>query len=430
MKVTFIGHGYVGLVTAAVMSDFGNEVFVIGRTPDKIEKLNKGIIPIYEPGLEELVKRNLKTGRLKFTLDFEKPVSASDVVIIAVGTPSSSNGEADLSSVFEVAKNLAKYLKPKFTVVATKSTVPVGTNRKIIQIINKFKPKNADFAIASIPEFLKEGTGIEDTLKPDRVIIGVENKKAEEILKDLHSPISNEPFIVNIETAEMIKYAANSFLATKISFANAISFLCEKSGANVKDVMEGIGLDKRIGKEFLKAGIGYGGSCFPKDVKALIKISQNLGYDFKLLKMVSEINEKAHQNFLAKIENYFKNLKNKKLAVLGLSFKPNTDDLRDAPSIPIINYLLKKDVQIKAYDPVAMDNAKKYFPKISYAKNPYDCAKNADALLIITEWNEFKELDLFKIKKVLKNPVIFDGRNLYNRKDVEELGFKYFGVGV
>lgn len=430
MKVTFIGHGYVGLVTAAVMSDFGNEVFVLGRTPEKIEKLNRGIIPIYEPGIEELVKRNLKVGRLKFTLDYEKPVSASDVVIIAVGTPSSGNGEADLSSVFEVAKNLAKYLKPGFTVVATKSTVPVGTNRKITQIINKFKPKNADFAIASIPEFLKEGTGIEDTLRPDRVIIGLEDKKTEKILRDLHDPISKEPLIVSIETAEMIKYAANSFLATKISFSNAISFLCEKSGANVLDVMEGIGMDKRIGKEFLKAGIGYGGSCFPKDVKALIKISENLGYDFKLLKSVSEVNEQAYKNFLNKIEKYFKDLKGKRLAVLGLSFKPNTDDLRDAPSIPIINYLLKKGAEIIAYDPVSMDNAKKIFKRISYALNPYDCAKNADALLIITEWNEFKELDLPKIKKSLKSPVIFDGRNIFNRREVEKVGLRYFGVGV
>lgn len=430
MKVTFIGHGYVGLVTAAVFSDFGNEVYVIGRTPGKIEKLKRGIIPIYEPGLKELVKRNLEAGRLKFTLDYKKPISASDVIIIAVGTPSSVNGEADLSSVFDVAKNLARYLKPGFTVLATKSTVPVGTNRKISQIISKFKPKNADFAIASIPEFLKEGTGIEDTLKPDRVIIGVEDKKAEKILKDLHEPIFKEPFIVNIETAEMIKYAANSFLATKISFANAISFLCEKSGANVLDVMEGIGRDSRIGKEFLRAGIGYGGSCFPKDVKALIKISENLGYDFKLLKSVSDINEEAYKNFIYKIEKHFKILSGKRLAVLGLSFKPNTDDLRDAPSIPIINYLLEKGAEIIAYDPKASYNAKNIFSGISYAPNPYDCAKNADALLIITEWNEFKELDLSKIQKALKTPVIFDGRNIYNRKEAEKLGFKYYGVGV
>lgn len=430
MKVAFIGHGYVGLVTAAVMSDFGNEVFVLGRNSEKIENLNRGVIPIYEPGLEELVKRNLKAGRLKFTLDYKKPVSASDVVIIAVGTPSAENGEADLSSVFEVAKNIALHLKSGFTVIATKSTVPVGTNRKISQIINKYKSKSAGFAIASIPEFLKEGTGIEDTLKPDRVIIGVEDEKAENILKDLHSPISNSPFIVNIETAEMIKYAANSFLATKISFANAISFLCEKSGANVLDVMEGIGMDKRIGRSFLNAGIGYGGSCFPKDVKALIKISDNLGYDFKLLKSVSLINEEAYKNFIQKIEGHFKNIKNKRLAILGLSFKPNTDDLRDAPSIPIIKHLLKKGAKIIAYDPVATVNAKKYLPEISYAKNAYECLKNADALLIITEWNEFKELNLSEIKNSMKQPIMFDGRNIYNKQEVEKLGFKYFGVGV
>lgn len=430
MKITFIGHGYVGLVTAAVMSDFGNEVYVIGRNPDKIEKLNRGVIPIYEPGLDELIKRNLDAGRLKFTLDYEKPIFASEVVIIAVGTPPSKNGEADLSSVFEVTKALAKYLNPGFTVIATKSTVPVGTNRKISQIIGKLKPKNSDFAVASIPEFLKEGTGIEDTLNPDRVIIGVENKKAEKLLRDLHNPISKEPFIVNIETGEMIKYAANSFLATKISFANAISFLCEKSGANVLEVMEGIGMDRRIGKEFLKAGIGYGGSCFPKDVKALIQISHNLGYEFKLLKSVSEINEQAYQNFLNKLKKHFKNFKNKRLAIFGLSFKPNTDDLRDAPSIPIIKYLQKKGADIIAYDPVSVNNAKKIFFGISYAESPYNCAIDADGLLIITEWNEFRELDLQKIQKTMKNPVIFDGRNIYNKTEMEKIGFKYFGVGV
>ena len=430
MKITMIGHGYVGLVTATVLSDFGNEVYVVGRTPEKIEQLNKGIIPIFEPGLEELVKRNIEAGRLKFTLDFKNPIAVSDIVIIGVGTPSKETGEADLSSVFDVAQKIGQNLKIGFTVVACKSTVPVGTNRKIAGIITKNKSEGAKFAIASIPEFLREGTGIQDTIKPDRVIIGVEDEKAKDLLINLHKPISENPFIVNIETAEMIKYSANSFLATKISFANAIANLCETTGASALKVMEGIGLDKRIGKDFLSAGIGYGGSCFPKDVKALIKISEMFGYDFKLLKEVEAINKDAYLNFVNKIERYFSSLKGKKLAVLGLSFKPNTDDLRDAPSILIINKLISLGAEITAYDPEGMENAKRIIKGISFSINPYECARRADALLILTEWNEFKELDLEKIKQELKNPVIFDGRNIYDRKEVEEKGFEYFGVGV
>lgn len=430
MKLTMIGHGYVGLVTAAVLSDFGNEVFVVGRTPEKIENLNKGKIPIFEPGLEELVKRNLEAGRLKFTLDYKNPIAVSDIVIIGVGTPSSENGEADLSSVYDVALKIGQNLKSGFTVVACKSTVPVGTNRKIAEIIRKNKSEGAEFASASIPEFLREGTGIQDTIKPDRVIIGVEDEKAKELLISLHKPISENPFIVNIETAEMIKYSANSFLATKISFANAIAIISEKTGANVLKVMEGIGLDKRIGKEFLSAGIGYGGSCFPKDVKALIKISEKYGYDFRLLKEVEEINKQAYLSFVSKVEKYFGSLNGKKLAVLGLSFKPNTDDLRDAPSILIINKLLSLGAEIIAYDPEAMENAKKRIQGISFALDPHKAALGADALLVLTEWNEFKELDLEKLKQELKNPVIFDGRNIYDRKEVEDKGFKYFGIGI
>lgn len=430
MKITMIGHGYVGLVTATVLSDFGNDVTVIGRTQEKIDNLNKGNIPIYEPGLEEMVKRNLESGRLRFTLDYKDTISNSDIVIIGVGTPSSENGEADLSSVLEVAKNIGQYLKHGFTVVACKSTVPVGTNRKIAEIINNNKKQGASFASASIPEFLREGTAIQDTLNPDRVIIGVEDQIAKELLVSLHNPISENPFIVNIETAEMIKYSANSFLATKISFANAISVLCEKTNANVLDVMEGIGLDRRIGKEFLSAGIGYGGSCFPKDVKALIKISEKFGYDFKLLKEVEAINKEAQLNFVAKIRGYFGSLKGKKLAILGLSFKPNTDDLRDAPSITIIHKLLEEGAEVRAYDPVAIKNAQKIFNGITYAKEAYSAAKGSDAVVVLTEWNEFRELDLDKIKTEVKSPVIFDGRNIYNKREVEAKGFTYFGVGV
>lgn len=429
MKVTIIGHGYVGLVTGAIFSDLGNNVTVIGRTKDKIDALNRGNIPIYEPGLEEIVKRNLKAQRLTFSLEYKESVPTSDVVIIAVGTPSQNNGEADLKSVFDVAQKIAQNLDG-FTVVACKSTVPPGTNRKIEELIKKMKPEKASFAQASIPEFLREGTAIEDTLKPDRIVIGVEDEKAKKILCKLHGPLSQNTLVTNIETAEMIKYTANSFLANKISFANAISFLCEKTGADVEKVMEGIGLDKRIGKAFLKAGVGYGGSCFPKDVKALIHISKNLGYNFKLLKEVESINKQAAINFVKKISKYFKNLRNKTLTILGLSFKPDTDDMRDAPSITIINELLRLGAKIKAYDPAAIENARKIFKNsISLYKDPYQAMKGADALVIITEWKEFRELDMDKVKKLLKTPVIFDGRNIYDREKIKRLDFTYFCIG-
>lgn len=432
MTITFIGHGYVGLVSAAVFADLGNTVHVIGHTPEKVNNLKKGIIPIYEPGLQELVKRNVDAGRLLFTLDYTPAISQSEVVFIAVGTPSAANGEADLSVVFNVAEKIGKHLK-KYAVVITKSTVPVGTNKKVKQIIQKVKAKDVDFDIASVPEFLREGQAISDTLTPDRIIIGTQSKKAEKILIELHNPLKSQLVLCNIETAEMIKYASNAFLATKISFANAIAQLAEKAGADGPKVLQAAGLDKRIGTNFLNAGAGYGGSCFPKDVKALIAIAGDYGYDFKLLKEVRKINHDAMLGIAAKAGQILKNnLKNKKIAVLGLAFKPDTDDMRDAPSITIIKELLSAGAKVKAYDPISMDNAKKIFAAekdITYFEDPYSTVKDADLLIVLTEWNEFYKLDMEKVKSLMKHPNLIDGRNIYDPQKTKELGFTYIGVG-
>lgn len=432
MVVTVIGHGYVGLVTAAVFADLGNTVYCVGRTREKIEKLKKGITPFFEPGLVEVVKRNIEANRLHFTLSYEDAVKGADVVFICVGTPSKDNGEADLTQVFNAAASIAKNLS-KYTVIACKSTVPVGTNFKIKEHIKEILAKNSktniEFNVASCPEFLREGTALSDTLHPDRIVIGTENKKTESLLLELHRPINGERVLTNIPTAEMIKYAANSFLATKISFANAIAFLCDKIGADVVQVLDGVGLDKRIGRAFLYPGLGYGGSCFPKDVKALVAQAQSLGYNFSLLRSVQEINHQAVTFFVEKVERNIKPGSQTVLAVLGLAFKPDTDDMRDAPSVPLIKALLKKGYKIQAYDPQAVDNAKTVLRNIEFAPNPYEAAKGASGLLIVTEWNEFKQLDLTKIKNLMKEPIIIDGRNIYQSDEVKQLGFTYFGIG-
>jgi UDPglucose 6-dehydrogenase len=432
MTITFIGHGYVGLVSAAVFADLGNTVHVIGHTVGKIENLKKGIIPIYEPGLQELVKRNVDAGRLLFTLDYAPAISQSEVVFIAVGTPSAENGEADLSVVFDVPEKIGKHLE-KYAVIITKSTVPVGTNKKIKQIIKNVKPEGVDFDIASVPEFLREGQAISDTLKPDRIIIGTQTEKAEKILVELHNPLKSQLVLCNIETAEMIKYASNAFLATKISFANAIAQLAEKSSADGPKVLEAVGMDKRIGKNFLNAGAGYGGSCFPKDVKALIAIAGNYGYNFKLLKEVENINHDAMLGIAAKAKQMLdNNIEGKTVALLGLAFKPDTDDMRYAPSITVIKELLVAGAKINVYDPIAADNAKKILAtekNINYSKELYATVKGVDLLIVITEWNEFYELDLEKVKNLMKKPNIIDARNIYNPQKTKELGFNYIGVG-
>ncbi len=427
MTITFVGHGYVGLVTACVFADFGNKVWVIGRNKEKIAKLKKGDPLIYEPGLKELLDKNFKAGRLLFTLDYDKAVPNSGIVFITVGTPIDKNGESDLSSVLDVSKKIAKHLKNGQTVVACKSTVPLGVTRKIEELINKNKPEKAKIVIASCPEFLREGTAVFDTLNPDRVVIGSDSQKAIALLLELHKPLNGKRVITNLASAELIKYSANAVLANKVSFANLIAFYCEKTGADVEAVLNAVGLDKRIGRIFLYPGIGYGGSCLPKDVIALIKTGDKLDVDTTLLKSIDKINQQTRKNFLKKI---VANARGKKIAVWGLSFKPNTDDIREAPSVYILQELIDKGFKITVYDPAAMKNIKNFFEdEIEYAPGPYEALSGADALCIFTEWNEFKEIDLNKVKSLLEKPVVFDGRNIYDPKKMRELGFTYFSVG-
>ncbi len=429
MTITIIGHGYVGLVTACVFADFGNDVWVIGHTKEKINRLKKGNPIIYEPGLDELLKKNLKSGRIHFTLDYQS-VSQSEIVFITVGTPPKENGEADLSAVFKVARNIAKNLssnKNHFTVISCKSTVPVGTNKKVETILKKHSSKNSNFAIASCPEFLREGTGIYDTLNADRVVIGSQSKKAIDLLLKLHQPINCKKIITDLSSAELIKYVSNAMLATKISFANLISFYAERVGADVEAVLNAVGLDKRIGRVFMNPGVGYGGSCLPKDVMALIDTGKKLNIDSNFLIEVEKINQLAKENFLKKILKYSPG---KNVAIWGLAFKPNTDDIRFAPSIFIIKELLKTGFQISVYDQEATINIKKIFNnQINYFNNPYQTIENKDSLIILTEWNEFKQINLEKVKKLLKQPFIFDGRNIYQPEVMKKLGFKYFSVG-
>lgn len=428
MKITFIGHGYVGLVSASVFADLGNTVWVIGHTEEKINNLKKGIIPIYEPGLEEIVKTNIKAGRLIFGLDYVPAIAESDIVFIAVGTPSTQTGDADLSAVMHVAKKIGENLSG-YTVIATKSTVPAGTNRKIRKIIEEVKLEGAQFDYASVPEFLREGSAIQDTLHPDRIVIGTESKKAKDMLMELHSAI-NAPFVLtNFDTAELIKYAANSFLALKISYANSIAKLSELAGADGLKVLEGIGMDNRIGEKFLSPGPGYGGSCFPKDVRALISIAKDYDYDFGLLTETEQVNSQARRDIVKKIRKALGEIRGKTIGILGLSFKPNTDDMRDAPVIDIIELLQKDGAKIKAYDPQAIPIAKKIFKDVEYGKDAYDALKDADAMVVVTEWNEFKEIDLEKAKNLMRLPFIIDARNIYDPEKAESLGFNYIGVG-
>lgn len=429
MTITFVGHGYVGLVSASVFADLGNTVWVIGHTKEKVENLKKGILPIYEPGLEEIVRRNVKAKRLLFTLNYTEAISSSDIVFIAVGTPPKPTGEADLSVVYEVAEKIGKHLDG-YTVVVTKSTVPVGTNFEVKKIIENVKSKKATFDVASTPEFLREGQAIGDTLHPDRIVIGTETQKSESLLVELHKPLDGKRVLTNVQTAEMIKYAANAFLATKISFANAIAALCEQVDADALKVLEGIGLDKRIGSAFLNPGPGYGGSCFPKDVKALIAIAKHHGYEFKLLKEVEAINASAMKSVVVKAKEMLEDsVRGKTIGILGLSFKPDTDDMRDAPSIVVIKELQRLGVKIKAFDPIAMDNAKRILKDVIFCRDAYEVATGSDLIIIMTEWNEFRQLDTRKLKKLMNQAVIVDARNIYDPSQMREIGFSYKGVG-
>jgi len=428
MKIAVIGAGYVGLTSGTCFAELGNDVICVDIDKEKIDMLNNGKIPIYEPGLKELIDRNRKENRLRFTTDIKEAIKDSEIIFICVGTPPKNNGEADLSYVEAVAKEIAEHME-SYKVIVEKSTVPVETGEKVAETIKLNNKHNAEFDIVSNPEFLREGSAVNDTFSPDRIVIGTDSKKAADMMRKLYEPIKAPLIVTDIRSAEIIKHASNSFLATKISFINAIANICEKTGADIEKVAEGMGYDKRIGKAFLNAGIGYGGFCFPKDSAAFMRIAEKYGYDFKLLKDVQEINEKQKEFFIKKIEKALWNLKDKKIGILGLAFKPNTDDMRFAPSIDIINYLQKEGAKIKAYDPEAVENAKKLLKDIKYCKDPYEAAESADALLILTEWNEFKELDLDKIKDLMKNKLIIDGRNIYKPEEMKKLGFSYISIG-
>ena len=432
MNITVIGTGYVGLVAGACLADMGNQVICVDNNLDKLEKLKKGIIPIYEPGLEELVKSNVLEGRLEFSADIESAVKISEVCFIAVGTPLGEDGSADLQYVFGVAESIAKAMNG-YKVIVDKSTVPVGTAEKVTELIKA--NTNYPFDVVSNPEFLKQGNAVDDFLSPDRVIIGSNSDKATQIMQEIYVPFfrtGNRIIVMDVKSAEMTKYAANSFLATKISFMNEIANLCEKIGANAEMVRVGISTDSRIGNKFLFPGLGYGGSCFPKDVKALIKTGTEFGCDMSIIKSVDDTNKKQRKLFVDKIINKFgEDLTGKTFAVWGLAFKPKTNDMREAPAITIINDLLKRGAKIFAYDPKATEEAKFYFQdRITYAKNSYDALTNCDCMLLLTEWNEFRRPDFDKIKTLLKNPVIFDGRNQYNAERLKEKGFEYYQIGV
>lgn len=428
MKIGIIGSGYVGLVTGTCFAHLGHEVICVDKDKSKIEVLKKGKTPIYEPGLEEMLRENITEKRLSFTLSIAEAVKKSEVLFICVNTPPKENGEADLSFIEAVANEISRNLK-SYRLIVEKSTVPVQTGSWIHKTIKRNGIKPALFDVASNPEFLREGSAVHDFLKPDRVILGVFNKKSEKILRTLYAPLKAPIVVTSIESAELIKHASNSFLASKISFANALSRVCDQVGADVDQVTYGMGLDPRIGKSFLKAGIGFGGFCFPKDLAAFLNMSEKLGVPFGMLRSVLDINEDQKEYFVKKIESALWNLKNKKVAVLGLAFKPDTDDMRFAPSIDIIARLQREGVQIKAYDPQAVKNAQKVLRNVIYAKTPYEAVKSADALLVLTEWSEFVNLDFKRIKKAMKHPVIFDGRNLYNPAQLKELGFRYYGMG-
>lgn len=432
MNITVIGTGYVGLVAGACLADMGNQVICVDNNLDKLEKLKKGIIPIFEPGLEELVKSNVLEGRLEFSADIESAVKVSEVCFIAVGTPLGEDGSADLQYVFGVAESIAKAMNG-YKVIVDKSTVPVGTAEKVTELIKA--NTNYPFDVVSNPEFLKQGNAVDDFLSPDRVIIGSNSDKATQIMQEIYAPFfrtGNRVIVMDVKSAEMTKYAANSFLATKISFMNEIANLCEKIGANAEMVRVGISTDSRIGNKFLFPGLGYGGSCFPKDVKALIKTGTEFGCDMSIIKSVDDTNKKQRKLFVDKIINKFgEDLTGKTFAVWGLAFKPKTNDMREAPAITIINDLLKRGAKILAYDPKAIEEAKFYFQdRITYAKNSYDALTNCDCMLLLTEWNEFRRPDFDKIKTLLKNPVIFDGRNQYNAERLKEKGFEYYQIGV
>jgi UDPglucose 6-dehydrogenase len=431
MKIAVVGTGYVGLVTGTCFAETGNDVTCVDIDKAKVEKLSSGQITIYEPGLEKLFLRNVKEERLRFTTSLSEGIKDAEIVFLALPTPPGEDGSADLKYILGVARDLGELMND-YKVIVDKSTVPVGTAEKVYAAISKNYV--GDFDVVSNPEFLREGVAVEDFMKPDRVVIGASSERARKVMGELYAPFvrSGNPIIyMDVRSAELTKYAANSFLATKISFMNEVAVLCERLGADVDMVRRGIGSDERIGKRFLFPGIGYGGSCFPKDVQALVKSSNEVDYDFKILNAVMDVNEKQKLHLLPKIQAYFKNnLKGKRFALWGLAFKPNTDDIREAPALYIIDALLKAGANVCAYDPEAVNNVRALLGnKIEYAENQYDCLEGADALIIATEWNEFRTPNFLKIVTALKHKVIFDGRNLFETDAIKELGFYYESVG-
>lgn len=438
MKLTIIGTGYVGLVSGSCFAEMGNDVICVDNDKNKIDKLNNGKIPIWEPGLEEMVLRNTEGKRLSFTTDIKDAVEKSDICFIAVGTPPDEDGSADLQYVLAVAKDIAKYMNG-YKVIIDKSTVPVGTADKVAATVQEVLDERGvdhKFDVVSNPEFLKEGDAINDSMKPDRVVVGTDSEECAELMRELYTPFarSHEKLIImSVRSAEMTKYTANAMLATKISFMNDIANLCELTGADISEVRHGIGSDSRIGYKFIYPGVGYGGSCFPKDVKALIKMAESIGTKIRVLQAVEDVNDDQKSVLVHKVKKHFgEDLSKLTFAVWGLSFKPKTDDMREAPAITIINGLIEAGAVVQAYDPVAMDEANRIFgenPKIKYTHGNYDALKGADALLLITEWNQFRYPDFDKMKNLLKTPVIFDGRNQYNPKELREKGFAYYGIG-
>ena len=436
MKLAVIGTGYVGLVSGTCFAEMGNDVICVDNNPDKLAKLKNAEVPIYEPGLDLLFYRNIAKKRLSFTDDLKSAVLDSEIILLCLPTPQGEDGSADLKYVFGIAEEIAKILIENpghdFKIIVNKSTVPVGTCAKVTEIMNKHEVK--DFEVVSNPEFLREGLAVDDFMKPDRIVIGASSEEVMKKMKSLYYPfISHGSLIIemNPESSEVTKYAANSYLAMRITFMNELANFCEGVGANVDLVRKGMGSDTRIGKKFLYAGIGYGGSCFPKDVNALIRTSREKGAEMKLLTMVDQVNQEQKMVLVKKILKHFNNdIEGKNFAVWGLAFKPNTDDMREAPSVVIINELLKHGATVKAYDPEAMENAKFYLQdKIEYVKNQYDVVKDADALLVLTEWNEFNNPDLEQVKKLLNKPIIFDGRNVFNRRKTKQMGFTHYSIG-
>ncbi len=431
MNLAIVGTGYVGLVTGTCFAETGNNVICVDKDRGKIEKLKNGIIPIYEPGLEPLIKKNVEAKRLFFTTDMEYAVINSEIIFLAVGTPPDEDGSADLSYVISAAEEIAKYMDG-YKIIVTKSTVPVGTGDILRERIGKIT--QYDFDVASNPEFLKEGSAVLDCLKPERVIIGAEKEETAKILKELYAPFvrtGNPIYVMDIKSAETTKYAANAMLATRISFMNEFARFCERVGADIESIRLGIGSDSRIGRKFLFPGTGYGGSCFPKDVKAIIQTASEYGYDMKILRAVEDVNNTQKKVLVEKVlKHYGNDIGGKKFSIWGLSFKPNTDDIREAPSIVIISELLKLGAVLNVHDPVAIENVKKVFgDKINYSNDCYDTLKDSEGLLLVTEWNEYRSPDFEKILNLMKSPVIFDGRNIFDKSEVISLGFTYYGIG-